>query len=126
LPVEQQLVHVPEPALPCSGLSRGRRGEGVRVDAGQGKMPEPEPHVPAEPPSGLLDRTKRLPRVRALVIAVLDDQTPGSRATDVIDLLIQRRQGQLAVGQDLADHVAVREGARPASCSWYARTGRPR
>jgi flavin-dependent dehydrogenase len=29
-------------------------------------------------------------------------------------------------GQDLADHVAAREGARPASCSWYARTGRPR
>jgi NADPH-dependent 2,4-dienoyl-CoA reductase/sulfur reductase-like enzyme len=28
--------------------------------------------------------------------------------------------------QDLADHVAAREGARPASCSWYARTGRPR
>jgi thioredoxin reductase (NADPH) len=29
-------------------------------------------------------------------------------------------------GQDLADHVAAREGARPVSCSWYARTGRPR
>ena len=29
-------------------------------------------------------------------------------------------------GQDLADHVAAREGARPASCPWYARTGRPR
>src|SRR4030095_16079466 len=35
LPVEQQLVHLPEPAVPCGGLSRGRGGEGVRVDAGQ-------------------------------------------------------------------------------------------
>jgi len=28
-------VHVPEPALQRGGLSRGRRGEGVRMDAGQ-------------------------------------------------------------------------------------------
>jgi hypothetical protein len=33
-----------------------------------------------------------LPRVRALVIAVLDDQTAGGRTPDVIDFLIQRRQ----------------------------------
>ena len=44
-----------------------------------------------------LDRVERLPRVRALVIAVLDDQVAGGRAADMIDLLIQRRQGQLAV-----------------------------
>jgi hypothetical protein len=37
LPREQQLVHVPEPALQRSGLSLGRRGEGMRVDAGQRK-----------------------------------------------------------------------------------------
>ena len=48
LAVEQQLVHVPEPALQRSGLGRTRRGEGVRVDAGQREMPEREPHVPAE------------------------------------------------------------------------------
>ncbi len=31
LPVEQQLVHVPEPVLHLGGLGRGRRGEGVAV-----------------------------------------------------------------------------------------------
>ena len=44
-----------------------------------------------------LDRVERLPRVGALVIAVLDDQVAGRRAADVIDVLIQRCQGQLAV-----------------------------
>jgi len=72
----------PRPRLP-------RRG---RVEAGQGKMPEREPHVPPESPSDVLDRAEHLPRVRALVIAVLDDQTAGRRTPDVIDLLIQRRQ----------------------------------
>jgi hypothetical protein len=39
LAVEQQLVHVPEPALPGGGLGRSGGGEGVRVDAGQWEMP---------------------------------------------------------------------------------------
>jgi hypothetical protein len=55
-------------------------------------MPEREPHAPAESPLDLLDRMAGLPRVRALVIAVLDDQTAGGRTPDVIDFLIQRRQ----------------------------------
>jgi hypothetical protein len=70
-------VHVPEPALPGGGLGCAGRGEGVWVDPGQGEMPEREPHVPAESPLDLLDRMAGLPRVRALVIAVLDDQTAG-------------------------------------------------
>jgi hypothetical protein len=55
-------------------------------------MPECEPHVPAELLLDSLDRVEGLPRVRALVIAVLDDQAPGGRPADVIDLLVQRRQ----------------------------------
>src|SRR5439155_1004635 len=97
LPVKQQLVHVPEPALQRRSLSRGRRGQGVRVDGGQREMPECEPHVPAELLLDTLDRVERLPRVRALVVAVLDDQMAGGRAADVIDFLVQWRQGQPAV-----------------------------
>jgi hypothetical protein len=97
LPVEQQPVHVPEPVLQRSGLGRGRCGEGVRVNAGQRKMAEREAHIPAELLFDQLDRTEGLPRVRALVIAVLEDHTAGGRATDVIDFLVQRRQGGLAV-----------------------------
>jgi hypothetical protein len=59
--MEQQLVHIPEPALPCGGLRRGRGGEGVRVDAGQRKMPDREPHVPAELLADQFDRMERLP-----------------------------------------------------------------
>jgi hypothetical protein len=72
-------------------------GQGVRVDAGQREVPEREPHGPAELAFDLLDRPVGLPGVRALVVAVLDDQAGGRRAADVIDVLIQRRQGQLAV-----------------------------
>jgi hypothetical protein len=68
-----------------------------RVDAGQREVPESEPHGPAELAFDLLDRMERLPGVRALVIAVLDNQWAGRRAADMIDLLVQRCQGQLAV-----------------------------
>jgi len=40
-------------------------------------MPGREPHVPPKLLFYLLDRMEGLPRVRALVIAVLDDQTAG-------------------------------------------------
>ena len=47
------------------------------MDAGQREMPEREPHVPAELLFDSLDRVEGLPRVRALVIAVLDNQMTG-------------------------------------------------
>jgi hypothetical protein len=52
-------VHVPEPALQRGGLSSGRRGEGVRVDARQREVPEREPHVPAELLFDMLDRVEQ-------------------------------------------------------------------
>jgi hypothetical protein len=54
-------------------------------------MPEREPHVPAKLLFDSLDRVERLPRVRAFVVAVLDDQKAGGRAARVIDVLIQWR-----------------------------------
>jgi hypothetical protein len=114
--VEEQLVHVPEPALHRGGLGRG---EGVRVNAGQREMPEREPHVPVKLLFDLLDRMERLPRVRALVIAVLDDQAAGGRAADVIDLLIQRRQGELAVVR-----YRVEGHGRPPGCCGQIRLAR--
>jgi hypothetical protein len=109
--VEQQLVHVPEPALQRGRLGRGRRGQSVRVDAGQREMPEREPYGPAKLAFDLLDRVEGLPRVRALVIAVLDDQVAGGRAANMIDLLIQRRQGQLAVRRRCVDSHRTPPGA---------------
>jgi hypothetical protein len=60
-------------------------------------MAEREPHNLAELLFDQLDRTEGLPRVRALVIAVLEDHMAGGRTADVIDFLIQRRRGRLAV-----------------------------
>ena len=42
----------------------------------------------------LLDRVERLPRVGALVVAVLEDLRPGGRAADVTGFIVHRRQGQ--------------------------------
>src|SRR5260370_12616538 len=56
LAVEQQLVHVPEPALPGGGLGCAGRGEGVRVDPGRREMPGLEPHGAPEPPAELPER----------------------------------------------------------------------
>jgi hypothetical protein len=61
----------------CSAAASAAAAESVRVDAGQWKMPVREPHVPAKPAFDLLDRVEGLPRVWALVIAVLDDQAAG-------------------------------------------------
>jgi hypothetical protein len=77
-------------------------------------MPEREPHVSAESAFDLLDRVEGLPRIRALVIAVLQDKAAGGRAADVIDFLIQRRQAQLAVIRHrVASHSGPSPGGRP-------------
>jgi hypothetical protein len=60
----------------------------VRVDVSQWKVPEREPHVPAQLAFDLLDRMERLTRVWALVVAILDDQVTCGRAADVIDFLV--------------------------------------
>ena len=77
--------------------------DGSRVDAGQREMPEREPDVPAELALDQLDRVERLPRVRALVITVLEDQAAGGCAANMIGFLVQRRQGQLATVRRCVD-----------------------
>ena len=88
----------------------------VRLDAGQREVPEREPQVPAELVSGLLDRAGRLPGVRALVVAVLEDQVAGGRAADMVDVLLQRRQCQLPVARRGVDS--------PWAICWWLRADR--
>ena len=90
--MKEQLVHVPEPVLECGCLGGGRRRERVRVDLGEREVPEGEANAPVELSLDPFDRAKRLPRVGAFVVAVLDDETSGRRAADVIDLLVERLQ----------------------------------
>jgi hypothetical protein len=92
---EQQLGQVPEPVLEGGGLGRLRRGQGVRVDPGQREMPERKPDTPSQLLLDALDRSERLARVRALVIAVLDNQMTFGRAADMINRLVHRLYGRL-------------------------------
>ena len=94
LAMKEQFVHVPEPALERSGLGRGSSCHRVRMDLREWKMPEGEADTFAQLPLDPLDLPKRLLLVRAFVIAVLDDETTGRRAADVIDFLVERVQGR--------------------------------
>ena len=90
LAIKEQLVHGPEPVLECRCLGCGRRGEGVRVDLGEREMPEGEADTPAELSLDAFDLPERAPRVRAFVVAVLEDDTADCRTADVIDFLVKR------------------------------------
>ena len=59
------------------------------MDVGQREVPEREPHAVAELGLDTLDRAERLPRVRALAVAVLDDEPPLPDAADVIHRLVE-------------------------------------
>ena len=58
--MEEQLVHLPEPALERGGLGGGGRGERVRMDLGQREVPEREAHPVAQLPLDALDLSIRL------------------------------------------------------------------
>src|SRR6185436_14960043 len=87
--MKEQLVHVPEPALERCGLGGGSSGQRMGVDLRERKMPESEADI-AHSLLDVFDLSKRSPRIRAFVIAVLDDQTTRRRAADVIDLVVER------------------------------------
>jgi deazaflavin-dependent oxidoreductase (nitroreductase family) len=90
LTVVEQLVHVPEAALEGGRLRSDGRGEGVRVDIAQGEVPEGKADAFPELHLDPFDLAKGLARKRALVVAVLDDQTSGRTAADVVDSVVQR------------------------------------
>ena len=98
LPVKQQVVHVPDPALARGGLGRGRRGEGVRVDLSQREIPEGEPDGPAQFFLDTLDFPVRLPGIRAFVIAVLQDEAAGRGAAEMIGRAFNRSGGGARIG----------------------------
>ena len=78
--------------LQGSCLGGGGRPERVRMDLDEGEVPEGETNAPAQFLLDVFDRPKRLPRVWALVVAVLENETSGRRPAGVVDLLVQWRQ----------------------------------
>jgi hypothetical protein len=94
LVTKEELVHFPEAVLKRRGLGGRRRGEGVRMDLCQRKVAEGKADAAAQSPLDALDRSKRLARVRAFVVAVLEYETTGRKPADVVDLVVKRLQGQ--------------------------------
>jgi hypothetical protein len=96
-----------------------------------GEMPEGEPHTLAQFCLDVLDRPKRLPRVRALEIAVLDNQATRSCAADVIHRLVDRFLGRLVLlPHRVACHgvlllglagLVIRQRGKPLRCMGRAR-----
>src|SRR6201989_2328525 len=62
------------------------------VDLGEREIPEGEANTLAQLVLDTFDLPKRSPRVRAFVVAVLEDDPPARRTADVIDVLVQRLQ----------------------------------
>src|SRR5579862_2761043 len=67
---------------------------------------------------------ERLPRVRALVVAVLEDQAADGRAADVIDLVVQRRHGHLVIVRHFTEGHGPPPGAAGGS-RWPGGSGWP-
>jgi hypothetical protein len=105
LAMEEQFVHLPEPALEGSCLGCRRRGEGVRVYLCEREMAKGEADTAVQSLLDPLDFSKRLSRVRAFVVAVLEDETTGGWAADVIDLVVEGLDAWLTPLRDgLASH----------------------
>ena len=83
-------MHLPEAGLQRGRLRGGGRRERVRVDLGEREVPEGEAHRAAQLPLDALDLAVRHPRIRALVVAVLEDHAAVGGATDVVDAIFEQ------------------------------------
>jgi hypothetical protein len=95
----------------------------VRVDLGKGEVPERKAKAAREAPLGAPDLAERPPRVRAFVVAVLDEKRSVLAAADVVD-----RRVELLEGRGLLDHRevigATEDGQLGTSSQWRRRTYR--
>ena len=94
LAVVQQVMHLPEPALTRRGLGRGGRRERMRMDRRQRKVPEGEADAAVELPLDTLDLAIGHARVGAFVVAVLENETTGLRAANVVDGCVEGLQNR--------------------------------
>ena len=78
LPVEQELVHLPEAPVQRCRFGGARRGHCMRMDLGQREAAERKPNATPQLLLDTLDRAS-LTRVRAFVVAVLKNQRSARR-----------------------------------------------
>ena len=85
---EQQVVHVPEPALRAGCLGGQRGAQGSMVNLGEREVPECEPQVVRQHPLQLVHHAMGGAAERALVVAVLDERDRrGGGAVNVVALV---------------------------------------
>ena len=68
------------------------------MDLGEREVAEGEADATAQPALDPLDLSIRLPRIGALVVAVLEDETTGRRAADVVDLVLDQARSSRTRG----------------------------
>jgi len=116
---EERVVHGPEVPLDAGRLGRFGRGEGMGVDLGEREMPEGEANTLGQLVLDTFDLPERSPRVRAFVVAVLEDDPPTDRTADVIDVLVQRLQW-VRIPHRVGRHVRLlgpgRAAQKPTAC----------
>ena len=78
-------MHLPEALLARRSFGSGCRGQRVRVDVGEGEVPEHKTKAALEPPLDALDLAVRTSCVPAFVVAVLDEERSVLRAAHVVD-----------------------------------------
>src|SRR2546422_712048 len=119
LPLVQQIMHLPELPLRGGRFRDFRRVLGVRVLLAQGKVPEHEPHLGADPAQHLLQLRVGAAAKRALEIAVFHEGYGGIRRSQGVVARADQRSEQRQVS-----HPATR--AAPDAPRRWRSTPRPR
>ena len=91
--MEEAFVHVPESILARRCLGGGCGSQGVRMDLGQRKVPEDKANAAFEPSLHALDLPESPPGVRALVVAVSNEERSSLRSAYVVDQRVDRLEG---------------------------------
>src|SRR5213083_3080874 len=89
------------------------------MDPGHRKVPEREAH-PVARPLDALDLPVRRARVRALVVAVLEDETSARGAADMVDRVEWRYGDRVVFGHRGANAISLRsiETIRGSASDW--------
>ena len=102
---EQRVVHRPERALQGGRLGRTGRRPGARVRGAHRELPETQTDV--QRAQARVERRA----VRALVVAVDDDQAPAP--PHVVGVADRRQRGGAEVAQDSASKIRLAPGSTP-------------
>jgi hypothetical protein len=97
LPMEEELMHLPEAVLERRRLGCAGGSYGMRMDLSQRKVAKGKANTIGKFSLDALDLMERLPRVGAFVIAVLENQRASLLAADMVNRVFDRRDDRRLV-----------------------------